>query len=75
MTDAEVEEMVIQRFEFKQKELDLEKEYHEKYKQVLPTKKVAALYKAEQSFRRELLKKLREKQKSGGDSPNGKKPH
>ena len=75
MTDAEVEEMVIQRFEFKQKELNLEKEYHEKYKQVLPTKKVAALYKAEQSFRRELLKKLREKQKGGGDSPNGKKPH
>ena len=50
MTDAEVEEMVMQRFEFKQKELNLEKEYHEKYKQVLPTKKVAALYKAEQSF-------------------------
>ncbi|MBT6745108.1 MAG: hypothetical protein HOB26_00955 [Flavobacteriales bacterium] len=73
MTDAEVEDMVNQRFEFRQKELDLEKEYHEKYKQVLPTKKVAVLYKAEQGFRRDLLKKLQEKQKGSENRPNGKR--
>ena len=73
MTDAEVEKMVNQRFEFRQKELDLEKEYHEKYKQVLPTKKVAVLYKAEQGFRRDLLKKLQEKQKGSENRPNGKR--
>ncbi|MBL4625634.1 MAG: hypothetical protein JKY42_10920, partial [Flavobacteriales bacterium] len=31
MTDTEVEKMINKRFEFRQKELDLEKQYHEKF--------------------------------------------
>ncbi len=38
---------------------DLEVEYHEKYKEVLPAKKVALLYKAEKEFRKHLMHKYK----------------
>jgi predicted nuclease with TOPRIM domain len=78
MTDAEVEKMISNFDNMRQKELDIHNEYHQKFKAILPIKKVAKLYKAEQGFKRELLKKL--KVKKGGPNkvnippppPNGK---
>lgn len=43
------------------KESQLELEYHEKLKKVLPVKKVLELYHAEKQFQNMLLKKIREK--------------
>lgn len=60
MSDKEVEAMIDNEMTFRQKELDMEKECHAKYKQVLPIKKVAELYRAEREFKRELLKKMQE---------------
>ncbi|MBU0764209.1 MAG: hypothetical protein KJ607_05175 [Bacteroidetes bacterium] len=40
-------------------EANLRKEYHEKYKKVLPVKKVVELYHTEQQFKRDLLKEMR----------------
>ena len=60
MTDKEVEAMVDNEIAFRQKELNLQKECHAKYKQVLPVKKVARLYRAEKEFKRVLLKKMQE---------------
>ena len=71
MSDSEIEDAVNKRFEMRQAELVIEKQYHEKFKAVLPIKKVAKLYKAEHNFKRDLLKKLRERQ-NGGGSPNGR---
>ena len=61
MTDAEVEQMITKHNNARQKELDLMNEYHARFKAILPIKKVAKLYTAEQGFKRELLKKLRVK--------------
>ena len=72
MSDNEIEDEVNKRLKMRQAELDIEKQYHEKFKAVLPIKKVAKLYEAEHNFKRDLLKKLRERQKSGNGPPNGR---
>ena len=61
VTDKELEAFINEVFSSKQKELDLQKEYYEKYEKVLPIKKVALLYQAENQFKRELLRKIKEK--------------
>jgi hypothetical protein len=61
LSDKELETFINEVFASKQKELDLQKEYYEKYAKVLPVKKVAMLYQAENQFKRELLRKIKEK--------------
>tara|TARA_B100000809_G_scaffold146995_1_gene144522 strand:+ start:10666 stop:11169 length:504 start_codon:yes stop_codon:yes gene_type:complete len=67
MTNAEVERMIEDINNMRQKELDILKEYNIKFKAILPIKKVAKLHKAEHGFKRELLKKLRVKKGSHND--------
>lgn len=69
MTDAEVEKMINAHDELRQKELNIHKEYHAKFKAVLPIKKVAKLYKADHDFKRDLLKRI--KNHKGGGKPDG----
>lgn len=64
MSDKEVEILVDNEMALRQKELDMDKECHAKYKQVLPIKKIAKLYRAEMEFKRELLKKMQEHKKA-----------
>ena len=45
----------------KQKELDLQKEYYNKYTKILSMKKVAQLYQAENQFKKELLRIIKDK--------------
>ena len=71
MNDAEVEKMVNAHIIVRQKELDIQKEYHTKFKAVLPIKKVAKLYKADQDFKRDLLQKIKNYK---GENPEGKRP-
>jgi hypothetical protein len=66
MTDKEVEQAVDADMAFRQKELDVQKEYHSKFKAVLPVKKVAKLYVAEEQFKRVLLDRLKEKRAEKG---------
>ena len=61
MSDKEVEVMVDNEIVIKQRELDLQKECYAKYKQLLPIKKVAKLYRTEREFKRALLKKMQER--------------
>ncbi|MBX9851393.1 MAG: hypothetical protein K2X86_06495 [Cytophagaceae bacterium] len=63
MSDKDIEALVDGEMTFRQKELDLQKEYHAQFKQVLPVRKVAKLYIAEETFKRELLRKLQEQKK------------
>lgn len=60
ISDTEIETMLNKRVDAKQSEANLEKEYLIKFKTVLPIRKVGAFYKAEESFKRELLKKMRD---------------
>jgi hypothetical protein len=58
MTDAEAEKVLNDMVNFKIQEADLLKKYALEFKKVLPVKKVVLLFKAENDFKRELLKKL-----------------
>lgn len=60
MSEKDVEKTVDSELGFRQSELDLQKKYHGQFKQVLPIKKVAKLYKAEEDFKRELLDRIKE---------------
>jgi Skp family chaperone for outer membrane proteins len=59
MTDKEVETMIDNDITLRLKEAELTKTYHFKFKTVLPVKKVAKLYRAEDDFKRELLKQIK----------------
>ena len=61
MGDKEIEKAVDNEIAFRQNELDLLKKYHPQFKQVLPIKKVAKLYRAEEDFKRKLLDMIQEK--------------
>lgn len=62
LSDKEIEEAILNDFTLKQRELDMERKYYDKFKKVLPMKKVAKFYMAEEQFKRELLKRLRNQQ-------------
>ena len=61
MTDAELEKLVDSEITFHQNELDIQKKYHPQFKKVLPMRKVAKLYRAEEEFKKKLLDMIREK--------------
>lgn len=69
MDDKEIEALVDSEMAFRQKELDLQKEYHSKFKSVLPTRKVAKLYAAEEQFKIVLLKRMHELKEKGPKGP------
>jgi hypothetical protein len=60
-SDAEIEKLVDGEIIFRQQELDIFKKYHPQFKKILPIKKVALLYRAQEEFQKELLKKLQER--------------
>ena len=60
MDDKEIEALVDSEMAFRQKELDLQKEYHSKFKSVLTPRKVAKLYAAEEQFKVILVKRMQE---------------
>jgi len=64
MTDAEAEKVLIDMVNFKIQEADLLKKYASEFKKVLPVKKVVLLFKAENDFKRELLKKLSQRNRN-----------
>lgn len=61
LSDKEVEQLVNNDLTIRQKELDLQKEYNEKFKSVLPIKKIAKLYAAEEQFKVVLINKLKDR--------------
>jgi len=60
MSDKDLKQLFEDRFNTEQAVLNLKKEYHNKYLSILSPQKVAKLYDAERSFKRELLKQLKE---------------
>jgi hypothetical protein len=59
LSDKEAEGYLSAELSLKQKEYELYKEYFEKFKKVLPVKKVAILRRAEEEFRREMIKNIK----------------
>lgn len=63
LSDAELEKSINDEMNSRQRELDIEKKYHERYKAILPMKKVAVFYRAQEGFKRELLRKLQDQRR------------
>lgn len=59
MTDKDAEAYLTAEVNLKQKEYELSKEYFEKYKKVVPVKKLAMIRRAEEDFRKELIKNIK----------------
>lgn len=61
MSDTEIEEALKLEFDITEKELTIRRSYFEKFKKVLPMRKVALLYSAEERFKLKLLNELRKR--------------
>jgi hypothetical protein len=71
LTESEANQILDNQIIEAQKYLDLRKEYHARFKSVLPAVKVLKLYDAERDFQKILMKKIREHKQS--NTPTGKK--
>lgn len=59
-TDKEAEAYLAAELNLKLKEYEIYRDYYEKFKKVLPTKKVAAVRRAEEDFKKEIIKTIKE---------------
>lgn len=59
-TDKEAEAYLAAELNLKQKEFEIYKDYYEKFKKILPVKKVAAVRRAEDDFKKEIIKTIKE---------------
>jgi hypothetical protein len=73
MTDKQLEEKMEYMMVHEQAELDLKKKYLNKYKEVLPIRKVAKLYQAERNFKKRLMSDIRGSGEQRGQMPQRKK--
>ena len=71
ISDEEAAKAVDELVAARQKEADLMAQYTEKFKKVLPVKKVAALFAAEEGFRQHLFRKFKD---GGPGKPGPGKP-
>ncbi len=69
MTDKELEEIADKLIGFQEQEAALAREYHEKFKQVLPIQKVIRLYQTENLYKAFLLRQLRDRAPGMKDRP------
>ncbi|HXH18219.1 MAG TPA: hypothetical protein VNJ07_03960 [Chitinophagales bacterium] len=61
LSEKELTEMVDKQIIYRQRELDLLKKYHAEYKSILPVKKVAMLYRAEDEFKAKVLQEIKDR--------------
>jgi Spy/CpxP family protein refolding chaperone len=66
LSDAEIEAKIQETFSREEQVLKIKRNYHEKFKKVLPVKKVGQLYLAEVEFKKALLRKMREEKGKTG---------
>lgn len=62
MSDAEIETAIGEEIDYKLQDVELQKEFHTKLKNILPPKKVLLYYQAEEDFKIWLLKTYGSKQ-------------
>ena len=74
MSDAELEKTVDNEIISRQSELEILKKYHPQFKKILPIKKVAKLYKAEEDFKRRLLELIQERREGNREDRQGPPP-
>lgn len=72
LTAEELDERMSARFDRERKRIDLDEKYYAKYKTVLPAEKVEALYRAERSFKREMMRSMRDGRGKGNRERTGR---
>lgn len=63
LSDQEIEELLNAQFDFEIKEIELKRSYFQKFKTILPIKKVAKLAMVDRAFKKEIFKRFREERK------------
>lgn len=58
--DADTEKIILTEFDKEARELELKKEYYQKFKKVISVKKIAKLYRAERDFKALLLERIQQ---------------
>lgn len=66
-SEAEADKIITEIISFKQAQIDLTKRYVIEFNKAISKKKIALLYKAEEDFKKELIKRL---QKNGKTKPS-----
>ena len=61
-TDDQVSKLIDDEMDYRQKELDIQRKYNPEFKKVLPVKKVAKFYRAEQQFKINLIREMQNNQ-------------
>ncbi len=69
MTETEATALIDKSLANRQKEIDLEKAYSERFKKNIGAVKTVQLHKAEHDFNREVLRKFRERMEERRDAP------
>jgi hypothetical protein len=73
-SDAELTRQADELVALRMRENQLLDKYHTEFKKVLPIRKVVLLYRAEEDYRRELLRRLQERRAAGGAQPLRPRP-
>jgi len=63
LSDTQVQTLITNELNFKQRDLNIERKYYNKLKTSLPIKTVGKYYRAQETFKRELLSRYREGRK------------
>lgn len=58
--DSDTEKIILSEFDKEARELELKKEYYQKFKKVISVKKIAKLYRAERDFKALLLERIQQ---------------
>lgn len=64
-SDSEIEAGIEKRFQLKEQRIDLEREYHERFKKLLPIQKVAKISMAQRKFKKRLVGEMRRQRQDG----------
>lgn len=59
LSDTEIQALITNDFEFKQKDLNIEKKYYNNFKNSLSIKIVGKFYRAQEAFKKEILSQYR----------------
>ncbi len=66
LSDTEIQTLITNDFDFKQRDLNIEKKYYNKFKSSLSIKIVGKFYRAQEAFKKEILNQYR----GGGPGKN-----
>jgi hypothetical protein len=64
LSDTEIQELILNDFAFKQRDLNIEKKYYNKFKTNLSIKIVGKFYRAQEAFKKEILNQFRNQRKA-----------